>query len=393
VDDWLELTDGSFKGFVFHVAVPTFGLDSHGASDVSVESGRRIHQIQRPFVDGQRTLDLGAVGEKITVDLIFFGPTYLDRFEEFKTILNEGSSGNLILPDRREAIKATFLSMTETSRAGEAVSKGVRVTWVQDEVTIAEVAVGAAEGLIPKGVLDTVNNVQNVVRSAQAVLRNNPILATIRQFETAVSTATSTVVTAVALGEAVRSRILTTIANLENSFNTILAAADQIANFFGGEATPSGFEGGRVDSETGQVLEDADAEDEVTEQDDPLIAPEAEPDTVIEITSLQTTEGLNKFLVDTLTLLDDSDESLSSDTDGRTDDVNDSIIEVSNSVRDMVQAATPAPPRLVVTPFELSLVEIMFVNDVDLNLLDETLKNNSFISDIHIVPKGSVISL
>ena len=393
MDDWLELTDGSFKGFVFHVASPTFGLDSHGATDISVKSGRRIHKIQRPFVNGQKTIDLGGKGDDVTVDLIFFGPTYLDRFEEFKKVLNEGSSGKLILPDRREAIQASFESMDETSRSGEGVSKSVRVTWTQDEVTATEVAVGAAEGLIPKGVLDAVSTMSNVVSAAGAVLRNNPVLATIRQFETAVSSVTSTVVTAVALGEAVRSRVLTTISNLENSFDTINAAGDQIANFFGGEPDPGGFEAGRVDSETGQPLEDSDADDEVTDQEDPLEAPETEPDTEIEIVSLQTEEGLADFQAQVIALLDDSAESLSSDTDGRTDDVSDSLIEVVNAVRDVVEAASPSEVRLVVTPFELSLAEIMFANEVDLNLLNETLKKNSFINDIHVVPKGSVIRL
>ena len=283
--------------------------------------------------------------------------------------------------------------MTETSRAGEAESKSVRVTWVQDEVTVQETAVGAAVGLIPKGVIEAVNTVQNVVSAAGGVLRNNTILATIRQFETVVSSGTSSVVTVVALGEAVRQRVLTTISNVENSYSTILDAADQIRNFFGGEAPASGFEDGRVDSQTGQVIEDADTEDELTEVEDPLEAPETEPDSVIILSSLETAEGLNDFLEQTKTLLEGSSESFEDDTEGRTEDVALSITEVINTVRDMIEAAAPSEVRLVVTPLELSLAEILFENGINPNEMNEVLKKNSFISDIWAVPRGSVISL
>lgn len=392
MDEWFELTDGSYKGFIFHVAVPMSGFN-HGATDISVDGSRRIHEIKRPFVDGQRTLDLGANGETINADIVFFGETYLERFEEFKTILNEGTSGTLILPDRRSAIKATFSKITETSRAGESASKTVRVTWVQDEITQDDTASGAVEGKIPKSVIDAVNNVQNKVQSAVDTVNNNVILSTVRQFDQVVSTGVSSVVTAVSLGTTVRNRILVSVSNLENAFTSIVGAAVQIGALFGVSQSGSGFETGQVDPDTGQPIEDAAADDDVTEADDQLAAPETEPTEEIDIISLETAEGLEQFENDTIELLESISESLASDTDGRTDDVTNSITEVKNAVREMVDAASPDDDRLILTPFELSLAEIIFENDGDVNQLNEIYKKNSFIEDIHAVPKGSVIRL
>ena len=412
--EWREVTDGTFKGFVFHVATPTKNFDTHGSASETIKSSRRIQKVVRPFQNGQKTRDMGADGDVVTETIIFFGLGYKRRFEDFQKVLNEGTSGTLVLPTR-EAINATFESMEESADADNGNSKTARVTWVQDEVSGDLIAFGAASGFIPKGLVDAVNSFNEAVEDVLSVIQNNPILATIRQLENITATAVNSVVLATSLPKAIRDRVLTTIANMESSlavaqssFNTLLGLFDTEEPGSPG-APGSGFEPGRVDPDTGQPLEDGLVDETVVEAEDPLAAPETEPDTVVEPRSLETVEGLEDYETELITLLQVSIETIQVDTVGRMQDISDATEDAILDIRDTIQAAKPSrsfqsadptsPSVLgvasiqILTPVELSLPEIMFENGIELSTIDDILAKNTFLDDPNIVPANTVINL
>jgi len=90
LDIWIEITNGSYKGFNFHIANPVKGGDTHGVTNIQQSGGRRLQIIKRPFVDGGRTKDLGREPLQFTMDIIFFGENYLIKLKDFESILNEG---------------------------------------------------------------------------------------------------------------------------------------------------------------------------------------------------------------------------------------------------------------------------------------------------------------
>jgi len=389
---WREITNGTFKGFVFHVAVATKNLDTHGQSSSSVSTTRRVQIIRRPFQSGQRTRDMGANGEDIVSELIFFGLGYKRRWEDFKDVLDEGTSGTLVMPDR-EAVNASLISYDENSSVDNGNSKTIRVTWASDEVAADQIAVGAAVGLIPKGLVDTVNTFEKGVENVLSVINNNPIIATIRQLENITATAVNSVVLATSLPKAVRDRVLNSIANIEASLDTAVSSFKTLLGLFDTTDPGSGFESGQLDPETGQPIEDGLEDETVDPAIDPLEAPERQPTETVTVISLETKDGLDDFESQMITLLRSSVITIQTDTVGRTEDVSESVEDVINQLRDVIQAASPISIFQVVTPFELSLVEVMFENDVDLSTIDDVLAKNTFIDDPNIVPANSVITL
>lgn len=394
-DVWFEITNGTYKGFDFHIANPIKGGDVHGVTSIQQVRARRLQQIKRPFVDGGRNKDLGAEQRQITVDVIFFGDNYLTKLRDFENILNDGESGKLLLPDEPETIFASFLRLDKTSRAGETRSKTVRVTWVEDAVVEnTDQAAGAAEGFLPKSIVDASNDLVSLVATANDVLNNNSIIATVRQIESVTGNASNAFINAVGLTQQVRGRIITTVANLTNAYNTILSAKDQLLGLFGTtDDRGSGFTGGVVDPVTGNTKESLSGDQETVEEVDELAPPPDEPDAEVEIQSVETAENLTTFRDEMIEFLEDQTEQLTQDTGGRTDDVTDATIDVINVFRDLIQVTTPAPPILVQTPVAMSLAEVLFYNGVALENIEDVYRRNTFIDDIMDVPRGTVIEL
>ncbi len=391
-DIWREITNGTFKGFVFHVATPTKNLDTHGQSSETIRTQRRIQRIRRPFQNGQRTRDMGANGEDASVELIFFGLGYKRRWEDFKVILDEGTSGTLVLPDR-EAINATLDFYDESASVDNGNSKTVRVAWTEDEVSPDQIAVGAAFGFIPKGLVNAVNSFGKAVEEVQSVINKNPIIATIRQLENITSTAVNSVVLATSLPKAIRDRVLNSVANIEASLATAVSAFNTLLGLFDTTEPGSGFIPGETDSETGQPIEDGLEDETVIEAVDPLERPERPPTETVEVISLETSDGLTDFEDQMITLLRASVETMQIDTVGRTEDVAETVEVTINDLRDVIAAAKPVEAVQVVTPFELSLPEVMFANGVDLSTIDDVLLKNTFLDDANIIPGNTVITL
>lgn len=394
-DVWFEITNGTYKGFDFHIANPIKGGNTHGVTNIQQVRARRLQVIKRPFVDGGRTKDLGADPGQITVDVIFFGDNYLQNLKEFESVLNDGESGKLLLPDEPESLWATFQRIDKTSRSGETRSKTVRVTWIEDAVVEAtDQASGPAVGIIEKTIVDASNDMTAFVAKANEVLNNNKIIDTVRKIESVTGNASNAFINAVGLTDQVRGRILTTVANLTNSFNTITAAKDQLLSIFGvADSRGSGFAGGVVDPVTGNTVESLSGDQETVVEVDPLAAPDLEPDASVEIQSVETAENLNTFRDDMIAFLEDQTEQLGQDTGGRTDDVTQATIDVTNSLRDLIQVTTPAPPIFVQTPVDLSLAEVLFHHGIDLQNIEDVYRRNTAIDDILDIPRGTVIEL
>lgn len=395
MDQWLEITDGSFKGVKFHVALPVKGGDVFGATSVQQQSGRRLQVIKRPFQNGARIKDMGGDPRTIVVDVIFFGANYLLNLEAFKAVLNSGTSGKLVLPDEPVAINASFFKLDETSRAGESSSKTVRVTWIEDEITVATTqAVGPKVGIIPKNLLDSANKLNALVLRAKQTLNDNKVIATVRQIESLTGNVSNAFIASVGLTQDVRGRVLTTVANLTNAWDGILTATDDLLAVFGLLAAPgSGFDGGVVDAVTGNVVEDGLVPEDNIVEVNPLAPPADEPDTVVTPTSLETTEGLVAYQAEMIANLEAQTEQLQDDTDGRTADVAADNVDVINAFRDVIQSVTGVERKTIQTIVELSLAEIIFLNGIGLENIEDVLKRNSFITDPFVVPSGTVIQL
>jgi|TARA_Y100000034_G_C6910517_1_gene424645 hypothetical protein len=391
--EWKEITDGLYKGYRFHISNPIKGGQVHGVSSIQQKVGRRIQQIQRPFVDGGRVKDLAREQGIYTVSIIFFGDNYLRELESFEAILNEGTSGTLILPDEPRAIQASFKSMDKSSGVGESGSKTIQVTWVEDSFDAFQ-ARGAAQGYIPKSITEAASSLTKFVARAKDVINNNQVIGTIRQIESITGDASNAFISAVGLTDQVRGRALTTVANLTGALDGAIDAQERLLELFGVSDEPaSGFSGTAVDPESGNPVSDGLADDDVATFEDPIDEPDVEPDQSVDITSLETRDGLNAFQASVIGLLDKSTETLSVDTKGRVDDIKRSLVPVKNAIRDLVRAANPNEARRVQTPSDLSLAEILFFNDVGLENLEDVYERNQSIDDILLVPKGTVVEL
>jgi prophage DNA circulation protein len=402
--EWKNLTDGSFKGFTFHVALPKALGKSHGMVSGEVTSGRRIQQIKRPGVDGASLRDFGADAEIYTAELIFFGSTYAADFENFKAILNQGTSGTLVLPDHPQAVNAAFLHMSEKVNHSGANSKAVTVAWVQDNQTTGPVA----NPFIPT-VSSLKSGLDSMLGAASGLLQSNPLIKAVRAAETGLSSARSLTNAVFTLDQGVRNRIIQLQANLAGTLALITQSSntvhqDSVAVSQAISPSPSGAgqsasdrlaqqQALGVDPETGQRIADFSTPDTLSAAADPLARPELPSEVDVNVNRIQSATGTQLTANQLVKALHANRDELVQKGGSQVSDLGRALTDAAIAYQSFIALAVTSKQSFALVPREMSLLEVLFENGMGLDQLNVVHRQNTWITDPILVPAGSVVTL
>ncbi|MDD5305586.1 MAG: DNA circularization N-terminal domain-containing protein, partial [Elusimicrobia bacterium] len=360
-----KVTDGTFKGYTFHIAKPT-KAKPHGISSEESHTGRRLQMIERALVDGGPVRDWGRKHIVHTVNVVFIGPHYHREFEAFEKILNEGTAGILVLPNCRRALVAFFQDMDSSVAVEDGESKRVRVTWVEHREGGKQIATGTAAAPTiddSKGVLDS------DVDKAKSFLQDNPLINGIKFLESGLSQVRSATNAVLTLEQGVRNRIKQLAANINGTLDLIKSATKEIKSLFGKDkkfarevnaAATSVKKRLGLDRETGQVLADFNEPDTVTPPVDPLVKPETESDVEISADNLTSPAAVQVFADQVIAQLEADLTELAEASDGRTDDVTMGVTAALNSFENFIAAVVTIERKTVIVPDDMSLGEVLF---------------------------------
>jgi hypothetical protein len=400
---WLNLTNGTFKGFTFHYAIPRAN-GQHGAARQSTKSSQRVQIIRRPGVDGAQTRGWGQ-NEKVHVcEIHFLGPTYYTDFEKFRKKLEDGQPGLLTLPEFRKAKMCMFHEMDESAQALEANSKVATVTWFEHTpppkaaglslsgiIGTALGPVTAAIGAVTETVGDAASAVTGAISDATSVITDNPIIDGVQSLEnSALSVATSATDFVSTLTQTARAEILGAIADAHACFGLIQEA---VTAFTGVSATPTAPENLGVDPITFQPIISSTAPVILPPPPNPLALPTVASSVKISANNLDTVDGVTNFASAVSAALSSARDSLVSNTQGRASDAGDAISSALTAFQTLVAAQIGALGSVVILPFTMSLIEVCFYNGIDVANLRVIHKKNSWIDDILVIPGGTQIQL
>lgn len=408
--EWKQITNGTYKGFQFHIASPT-RQSGQGAVSIDVQTERRLQLIKRAQVDGAKIRDFGSDPRPITLEIIFFGIGYDKKFDQFEKILNEGTAGTLIIPDRKKAMSAYVHKIGETSDHSSGGSKTIRVTWMEETNKDQSPSTSLLSLPTVPSLDEAASALDSSVDDSLSILQDNPFLTAVRGLESGLSTARRAANTVLTLDDAVKNRIQQVAADITGTLALIKSAGSTILHLFGldksklnaavnkaksevGQISAGATSNiGTVDSETGQRITDFSDPSVLPPAPDPLAKPPIVPNIGVSPKNLQTPAGVQIFAQKAIAAITASRDSIVSDSGGRADDVGGSITTVINAIKSLAAAvATPSLTQVVV-PIEMSLMEVMFQNGVDLNSLNDVHNQNTHVVDPLVVPKGTVINL
>lgn len=394
-DEWKQLTDGSFKGHTFAVAVPAPDK-GFGAVSLQQSEERRLQIAKRAGVDGGTVSDFGRDPRTFNAELVFFGPNYLNDFVAFRTKCNEGTSGILTLPDEPESVLANYQKMDKKSDHSAANTLTVSVTWIEAEAK-ASVFVGGGNAS-PEKSLEEASALSKIsaAKSKLAIVANK-FLSQVRSFESNLSSQRSTINTVLALNEGIRNRINQVSANVTGTMNLTNQAVDAISMLFGsGDESASASANtfaSTIDASTGQRVADFGESDAIPTKVDPLARPEPESDVDVDTKTIATPASAKAAVTKIIeSIIADRDE-LMEVSDGRTDDVFAALTETVNTLQDLAKAIeVPAVTRVIV-PMEMSLAEVLFANGRSIDDIYDVYMRNTHLTDLLVVPRCTVVAI
>jgi prophage DNA circulation protein len=396
--EWQNLTNGSFKGVPFHVAIPSrdhqYGIESE---EMTLE--RRLQFIKRPLIDGAPVRDWGSDPETHSAVIEFFGVNHARTAEKFLQTLNEGTPGLLILPTSKKGVLAYFWKRTRTTNVHDGNAIRVTVTWVTaTEVQSAGTGKATAFNVEPVSIDTGKSTLDSDVSNALSVLQNNPFLTAVRTFESTLSKARSAVNAVLSIEEGVRNKVASLQADLAGTLSLIKSATDEIHSIF----SPSAIAAAKsaisnkslgTNNETGQTVTDFSEPDTIPAQTDPLAPPAVQPSVSIPTNNLNSISGVKNFGDAVVAVLTATRDDLSDNSSGRTEDVIRNLTATLNSFSAYIQAVVGAPPLSFTVPVDMSLGEALFLNGIDLSELRTIHRQNPQVDDPFVVPKGTVLLL
>lgn len=389
--EWKQLTDGSYKGFTFAVALPKKDK-GHGLRSKETTHERKLQIVDRPLVDGSGTNDFGRKGRVFSAEIIFHGNNYNTDFQAFLKILNQGTPGVLTLPDEPQSVNASYQRMSEKTQVGESNSKSVNITWVESDETAAVFVDSKVAG--PKSILESAAASKGFLAAAAAAVNNNPILAAIRTAESGLSTVRSAVNAVTSLVAGVKNRIAQIDAEVRGTIGQIIDAINTITNLLGAtSSTQTSTFSAAIDPITGQRTADFSEPDQVTPQVSPLANTQNAPTTAITIGAILSPAAALSAINALSAVLQADRDSLVELTSGRTGDVHVALTAVLSSLQDFKTSIQATSTMQVVVPMEMSLMEILFQNGKTIDQVDDVYRQNRQITDPLVVSAGTVINL
>lgn len=398
-------TDGTFKGYRFHVAVPTKD-QPHGVNSIEKSSERKLQIIKRPLRDGADINDFGRDARTFSAEVEFHGPNYLNEFASFEAICNEGTAGKLILPDQPKAVLAMFQKMSVRSSAQNGESLLVGVSWIEAGSTPSKLLAEALAAQTADQVAaanDATSRLEAAVSNAQDVIKNNVFMKGVQSAYGKLSQARSTINAALKASNTQRKAILDSVGSIQSTLGLANSIGDRVLSFVSKKsagraaaaptAAGSSLASQSIDAQTGQQVADFAEPDTVALAADPLAKPSVVPEVQKEIPAIQTGAGAELAVTKVAEALATDAETLAQLSGGRTDDISRAITKVRLCLVDLAATVKPAKLNPYLLQVELSLAEVLFFNGISVDRVQEIYEKNTHIEDVLAIPAGTVIYL
>lgn len=428
---WVNLVDGIYKGFRFHVAIPGSAAPAgdpnagapeyHGITREQSTLKARNQVIVRPGVNGAEIVNFGNDPEEYTVDVVFFGDNWQSLYDQFKTVLVDPQPGTLTLPTQSKAVNAAFSNMTALAQVGDGGAKMCTVTWVQNGTVDQSAgnpipgpgqslgALATAAAAVTSALVSAQAAVQSGVNAANSTIAASGVLAAIGAAQAGLNTVARFSNIAQSLTQGIQNRIQQIKSNLKNtlalgpamvaSINSLLGISNQNTAGITGAATQASTSGTTaaqttptIDPETGQLIV-PNTQAAVAAAPNPLQAPDLPANTGITIGDLTSDVAKKALLAQIVGVLQDQSAELNGYVNGAASDIQDSMGPVVNALQNFVNAAVSSSTQTLMTTSELSLSEIMFYNGIGLSQLLVIHQQNPQILDPFVVPVGTVVNL
>ena len=134
--EW-DILEGSYNGVLFHVFQSKTGYQA-GLSQIQDTGGRRKVKYMFPYKDGQTTDDLGRKPETFDVEVMLHGQRYMKAFKALKAELDKPTPGDLIHPVRGSVrCVPEDYSIIHKYDANQALL--LRVTFAEHNFTIGDI--------------------------------------------------------------------------------------------------------------------------------------------------------------------------------------------------------------------------------------------------------------
>jgi len=396
-------TDGSFKGYTFHVSVPNVDTP-HGVMGLEKVNERRLQIIDRPLYDGSDVKDFGRRAEKFTAEICFFGPNYLNEFQQFYNKCNEGSAGKLILPDLSRAVLAMYGGMTQKSSAQDGESITVSAFWYDATAKaspISKSTILSAADLQSSEANAAGARGKNALQDAFSAINNNSFVQTVLKAPLTARAISNTLASFVNYPTTLKIAALRDVGILQASITSAIASIDVIVGFIVGKnqtassasAQNTSATAATVDPVTGQTTADFNTPVDKPKIADPLDAPSLVPAVNVPVPTVDSFAGAQSALADIISNLKGTADSLQANTQGRTADILAAIVTANGILTDLYKVAQPGTLSPYMLPYTMSLVEVLFINGMTADQVDSVFYNNAFIDDILAIPAGTVVYL
>lgn len=395
------VTDATFKGFGFHVAIPKVNYGSaYGITSQSITDERRLQISEKPLVDGAEVEDFGRKPRNFTAEVIFFGTAYLEDLKKFEAVLNEGTTGILILPDLIDAVNAKFKSSSRRTTATDGNSTVITVNWVEDiSKTVLtnplRVAIQAQDDVQAQNfkkaqptVLSLAAQIQKQAADTAAKLKDNPVLKAIQTAENAVTTARVTINSVLNVPKNARQDIISTVGRINSELSGLSASLSGILTLFDdltqNKNTPTRFNTGlgQVDFQTIDLLTASVVQGsvQVVTTTKKTVQVTSIPDAVKKLQGSATNIVSGKAVLEKQTL-------------GSTSSFSASSVQLVGLITDLISVLQEKPSINVITTSKTSLMEVCFANGLGVTNVDRIHAKNTFLYDILDVPAFTVISI
>ena len=136
---------------------------------IASSGGRRVVIYEYPYIDGQKTDDLGRKGETFNFNIKFWGTNHIQKLSDFiDTVVNDPGPGTLLHPTLspiRGSIPVRCQNYDIIHRYDEFNAVTIRVTFVEDntgEIETNFIYKTSQDSLLRRG-LQTMTNVQSLI--------------------------------------------------------------------------------------------------------------------------------------------------------------------------------------------------------------------------------------
>jgi prophage DNA circulation protein len=392
-----QITDGSYKGIIFHVAIPKPNQEvAFGATSQEITNERRLQVSENPLVDGGQVEDFGRKPRMFSSEIVFFGHGYAAKLKDFENKLNEGTSGKLILPDLDEAVWAKYQKHSRRTSAQEGRSTILSVSWIEDisrnnelKPVVTKVSLNGLEATVAN-INSACAGIQQFAAGATDVLNNNPVVNAIKTAQATVTNARVTINSVTNVARNLREQIINQVLTIQNDIAAMKEAITGITHFTDiftkglKKSSPTQYNTGLglVDYKTvgvGTTAQVSNGTQVVT--------------TNQKVTSINSFEDAKAKLEKLIKSLSIGKAILETQTQGATVDYSKSSIILINSVKDLITLLDNKSTKQVLTTTNTSLLEICFENNRSVEDVDNVYNMNRHLDDILDIPRDTVIYL